>query len=349
MKKSIRKKKNPFNFVFTGKQYCETASLELFKYNEDQISEENIENLNQFKGFKYKDYFYWLNISGIHEVDKIYKLCNELGIYMLTIQDILDVSQRPKFQQYDDYLFFSLKSVIKSDTEEAESEQISFILGNNFLISFQEKKGNYFDHIRFRLRENVGILRKTGIDYLLYLSLESIIDNYFKTIDEINHKVDAIQKDELLLNASPDIMNSIELNKRLTYKVKKAITPIREFTAVLERSPSKFVDPDHMKFYYELKDLSLTIIDECDYLGSILESKINLYFSIQGHNMNRVMKTLTIVATIFIPLTFVAGVYGMNFTNMPELAWKYGYYAVWGFFVIIFFLMVIYFRKKSWF
>lgn len=349
MKKSVRKKKNPLNFIFTGKQYHDNAIIELFKYTKDSVGEVPITNVEDFKGFKNENENYWLNINGLHETEKIFRICSKLGIHNLSIQDILDVNQRPKFQQYDEYLFFSLKSVIKSSINETESEQISFILGRNFVVSFQEKKGDFFDHIRYRLRENVGIIRQTGVDYVLFLCLESIIDNYFKTIDEISESIEAIQIDTLTKNASPDIIDDIELNKSLTYKVKKSITPMKEFTAFLERSNSLFVEQSHMKFYYELKDISLTIIDECDYLTSMLESKINLYFSIQGHTMNQVMKTLTIVATIFIPLTFIAGVYGMNFANMPELSWKYGYFMVWGLFLICFLLMFIYFRRKKWF
>ncbi len=349
MKKSVRKKKNPLNFIFTGKQYHDNAIIELFKYTKDSIGEIPITNVEDFKGFKNENEKYWLNISGLHETEKITRICTKLGIHNLSIQDILDVNQRPKFQQYEEYLFFSLKSVIKSNSNETESEQISFILGRNFIVSFQEKKATFFEHIRYRLRENVGIIRQIGVDYILFLCLESIIDNYFKTVDEINESIDEIQINTLTKDASPTIIDDIELNKRLTYKVKKSVSPIKEFTAVLERSDSIFIDKSHMRFYYELKDLSLTIMDDCDYLGSMLESKINLYFSIQGHNMNQVMKTLTIVATIFIPLTFIAGVYGMNFGNMPELAWKYGYFMVWGLFLICFLIMFVYFRKKKWF
>jgi magnesium transporter len=349
MKKSVRKKINPLNFIFTGKQYHDNAIIELFKYTKDSVGEIPITNVEDFKGFKNENEKYWLNISGLHETEKITRICTKLGIHNLSIQDILDVNQRPKFQQYEEYLFFSMKSVIKSSSYKTESEQISFILGRNFIVSFQEKKGNYFDHIRYRLRENVGIIRQTGVDYILFLSLESIIDNYFKTVDEIVESIDTIQVETLTKNATPDIINDIELNQRLTYKVKKSITPIKEFTTLLERSNSTFIDRTHLKFYYELKDLALTVIDECDYLGSMLESKINLYFSIQGHNMNQVMKTLTIVATIFIPLTFIAGVYGMNFSNMPELAWKYGYFMVWGLFLLSFLIMFAYFRRKKWF
>lgn len=349
MKKSVRKKKNPLNFIFTGKQYHGNTFIELIKYTKDKVGDLTFSNVEDFKGFVNENERYWLNISGLHETDKIVKICNKLGIHNLSIQDILDVNQRPKFQQYEEYLFFSLKSVIKSSSNETESEQISFILGRNFIVSFQEKKGNYFDHIRYRLRENVGIIRQTGVDYILFLCLESIIDNYFKTVEEIVESIDTIQVDTLTKNASPDIINDIELNQRLTYKVKKSITPIKEFTAVLERNNSIFIDNNHLKFYFELKDLALTIIDECDYLGSMLESKINLYFSIQGHNMNQVMKTLTIVATIFIPLTFIAGVYGMNFSNMPELTWKYGYFMVWGLFLLSILIMFAYFRRKKWF
>jgi len=225
---------------------------------------------------------------------------------------------------------------------------MSFILGQNFLISFQEKKGDYFEHIRERLRENIGIIRGRSTDYLLYLILESILDNYVKTVDRIDDNVDKLCFFDYNADPSPEIIKSIEQYKRQISFIKKTILTIKDFLFKTERGESSFIEEKHLKYYFDLKDMCMSLIDDCDGLVAKMESSINLFFSIQGDRMNKVMKTLTVVATIFIPLTFVAGVYGMNFINMPELSWKYGYFAVWGVMLVIFLGMIIYFKRKKW-
>jgi len=217
------------------------------------------------------------------------------------------------------------------------------------LVSFQEKKADYFDHIRLRLRNQVGIIRERGSDYLLYLLLESILDNYFKTIHDIEVKIEQLGLIDMGEDPSPMTLKTIEFYKRQVHQIKKTLIPMKEFVAKVEREKFGFIHEKHIKYFYELRDLCLSLIDDCEYLEVKLESHINLFFSMQGHRMNQVMKTLTIVATIFIPLTFIAGIYGMNFTNMPELNWEWGYFGVWLIIVLTFIGMFLYFKKKKWY
>lgn len=344
-----RKKVNPSTPTFTGIKQVEELSSQLFIYNKTKCTENSDFIISDFTKFSPDETFNWLNVHGIHDVEKIKTLCSKLNIHNLAIQDLLDVNQRPKFQEFDDYWFFTLKSIIPSGDSTLEEEQLSFVLGKNYLVSFQERKADYFDHIRERLRNDIGIVRERGSDYLLYLLLESILDNYFKTLDELEDNVSESCSIDISEDPSPELINSIELFKRQVHQIKKTILPIKDVVTKIEREKFKLINKRHMKYFYELKDLCLSLIDESEQIEVKLESSTNLFFSVQGHRMNQVMKTLTVVATIFIPLTFIAGVYGMNFSNMPELNWKWGYFSIWVIMIAIFVGMLIYFKRKKWY
>lgn len=351
MKKKVlnRKKVNPLELVYTGDKTNEISESQLFKYNLEKCSENKKLDINHFNGFETNSLKYWLNTHGISNTEKVRQICQKLNIDNLSIQDIVDVDQMPKFQNYTDYWFFSIKSILpKSDTG-VEEEQLTFILGKNYLLSFQEKRADYFEHVRERLRNKVGLSRERGSDFLLFLLLEAILDNYLKTVTQIQIKTDNFGLFDLDTDPSPESLKLLEQYKRQTYHIKKTIVPLKEFVGKIERENEGFIDQINMKYYYELKDLCLTLIDDCDHIEMRLESSTNLFFSIQGHRMNQIMKTLTVVASVFIPLTFVAGIYGMNFNYMPELQWKYGYFSVWIFIIVLFALMMIYFKRKKWF
>ncbi|SNR37172.1 magnesium transporter [Lutibacter agarilyticus] len=348
-KRLNRKKNNPLKFVFTGTQFEKEISLQLFEYSEDSFMELSHLKATDFNNFATKNKQYWLNTHGIHDVEVIENLCKKIGIHNLTIQDILDVNQRPKFQEYENYWFFSLQSILPSETNEINSEQISFILGKNFLVSFQERKADYFTHIRHRLREKTGILHERSVDYLLYLLIEAILDNYFKTIDTIETNTEKFGIIDINEDPSPAILKEIEVYKTQLNHLKKNVNPIKEFITKIEREEFALIDKRHIKYFFELKDLCLTIIDNCEKIENSLSSSIELFFSVQGHRMNQVMKTLTVVSSIFIPLTFIAGIYGMNFVNMPELHFKWGYHIVWAVIIVIFGAMIAYFKRKNWF
>ncbi len=344
-----RKKINPAILTFTGTQHVDEISIQLFNYNKTDCIENAAYAPIQLKDLHQNGFNNWLNIYGIHDPKKIKEICEELQIHNLTIQDILDVNQRPKFQEYENYWFFTLKSMIPTETDSIEQEQLSFILGKDYLVSFQERKADYFNHIRERMRKSIGLVRERGSDFLLFLLLESILDNYCKTIEELEDQIEELIVMDIHEDPSPEIINSIERFKRQVLLIKRSVTPIREFVTRLEREKFNFVDALNVKYFFELKDLSLSLSDSCEQIEAQLESSTNLFFSIQGHRMNQVMKTLTIVATIFIPLTFIAGIYGMNFSHMPELSWRYGYMGVWLVMLMMLLLMVLYFKRKRWF
>lgn len=343
-----RKKADPGKYTFTGTSPVEKVEMQLFKYKKDACFENKSIPLSGIERIEQDGFNYWLNTHGINETETIETICKRQNIHTLVIQDILDVNQRPKYQEYENFSFLTLKSILPSD-KDVVTEQISFVFGKKFLISFQERKADYFEHLRYRLREDKGIIRERGADYLLYAMLESILDNYFKTLSKLDNDIENLGITDSQKDPSLDALQMIESHKKFVHYIKKSMFPIKEFVLIVERGECQFIEERHMKYFLEIKDLCLTLLDSCDMILASLESNTNLFFSVQGHRMNQVMKTLTIVATIFIPLTFLAGVYGMNFSHMPELEWKYAYFAIWLVFVLIFFGMVLYFRKIKWF
>lgn len=344
-----RKKTNPDEFVFIGEKQSEESEIQLYQYSTNNCAEKSDLKQPEIPHFSNPDEQYWLNVHGIADASHIVALCKNIGIHDLIIQDILDMNQRPKWQEFKDHAFLTIKTTVPTDDEELHIEQISFVFGSNYLVSFQERKADYFDHIRYRLKNNTGVVRSRKSDFLLYLMLESILDNYFKTLQLIEKDADSLSFLEMNKEPSPDTLRKIEKMKRHVLFIRRAIQPIKEAISVIERGGSSFVEKKNVKYFLELKDLCLTLLDNCDTLHTDFEGNINLFFSIQGHRMNQVMKTLTIVATVFIPLTFVAGIYGMNFNNMPELQWKYGYLSVWIVMLALTFVMFVYFKKKKWF
>ena len=343
-----RKKTDPDKFIFTGTVPIEEIDIQLFKYKKDDCIEKKNISPESIDRFQSDNYNYWLNIYGLNDPDAIASICSRHDIHNLAIQDILDVNQRPKFQEFESYSFLTIKSIVPSNNE-LLTEQISFVFGKNFLISFQERKADFFEHLRFRLREDKGIIRESGADYLLYGMLESILDNYFKTLNQLDSDIENLNFIDTKRELLPNTLEMIENHKKFVHFIKKSILPIKEFSQIVERQENKYIEKKNLKYFLEIKDLCLTLLDSCDILQSSLESSTNLFFSVQGHRMNQVMKTLTIVATIFIPLTFITGIYGMNFQNMPETQWKYGYAALWLLIILIFSWMVFYLKKRKWF
>lgn len=344
-----RKKPDPGKFIFTGKATQEATGIQLFSYNSEECIENSIATVEDIAQLAGNGYCNWLNVHGISDSEVVASVCRKQGIHDLVIQDILDVNQRPKFQEFDDFSFLTLKSMVPSEGGEFITEQISFVFGTDYVVSFQERRADFFEHLRVRLRDNNGKLRQRSADYLLYALLESILDNYFRTLSRLDEDIEKINMTDTKHGVSPDVLVAIESHKKFVHFIKKSIFPIKEFAQQVERGECSRIEKRHKKYFLEIKDLCLTLIDSSDMILASLESATNLFFSIQGHRMNEVMKTLTIVATIFIPLTFVAGIYGMNFVHMPELHWKYGYPAIWLVMLSLFGGMIIYFKRKKWF
>ncbi len=342
--KSEAKGKSELTFI--GQKKVEEVQLQLFTYNEHTCTE--TENINDYKQIDTTDQQnnYWLNLHGIHDVDLMEDIGDTLGFERLTVRHLIDTTQRPKVDDYEDYVYFSVKSVLKGE-DQLKIEQLSFVLGKNFVVSFQEEPGDHFEHIRNKMRENLGLTRKRECDFLLFQLLDAILDNYFETIDHINHEV-ALIENETLRKPKQSTLLLIEKNKKDVDKIKKSLAPFKEALTNILKDRTQFITKRNRKYFRDLKNSCANAIEEANATYTALESLTNIYFSTLSHKMNETMKVLTTVATIFIPLTFIAGIYGMNFEYMPELTWRYGYFMVWGIMIVVMVGMIVYFKNKKW-
>jgi magnesium transporter len=344
--KSEAKEKSELTFI--GEKKVEEVQLQLFMYNEENLTEyESLSDYNKIiSGDPSNNY--WLNLHGIHNVDLIEEIGKALQLERLTIGQIIDTTQRPKVDDYDEYVYFSVKSILKGENQQLYTEQLSFVLGKNYVISFQEEVGDHFDHLRNKIRENLGLVRKRECDFLLSQLLDAILDNYYESLDFVNHEVSLLER-ETLRDPKQSTLLLIEKNKKDVDKIKKALLPFKEaLTNILIKDRSHFINSRNTKYFRDLSNSCLNAIEEANSTQRALESLENIYFSALSQKMNETMKVLTTVATIFIPLTFIAGVYGMNFEHMPELKWQYGYYYIWGIMLLVLAGMIYFFKRKKW-
>ena len=296
-----------------------------------------------------KDKVVWLNFHSIDDKTEIEKLCDSLHIDKLSVEDIFREKHRPKLEEYPNYLFFSIRSALPDENNVfvLEQEQISFILGNHYLISFQPKSSDHFPDVRERIEKKRGKIRTKGPDFLLFRMLEAIIDNYFEVLENITETISELET-RLLHNSSSDTLKLVELQKRKLSELRKIVIPLKEATSQLEKSQSQLIDKENHYYFLDLREHCFSVLEEIDNNKQILDGMTNLYYAIQGQKMNEIMKLLTIVSAIFIPLTFIVGVYGMNFKNMPELETKYGYFIAIGGMVTLAILLIFYFKKRGW-
>ncbi len=288
-------------------------------------------------------------MHGIHDTELVSRLCAKLKMPRFIVQDILDTNQRVKIQDLGDYLFLSVRSFLPGENTAFEVEHISFILGKNVVFSFQEKKGDHFEHIRQRIREDNGLVRKKGGDFLLFLLVEAILANYYSSFERLEAETDERADPLKAKSTDPLFIQQVEHFKRSILVFRKNITALRDAMASIDKGSYPHIAAEQMKYFFDAKDNCLQILEGLDTLQQRLDSVENLFFSVQGHRMNQVMTTLTIMAAIFIPLTFMAGIYGMNFSNMPELEYEYAYFILLGAMLVMALGLIYYFKKRKWF
>ncbi|WP_333819370.1 magnesium/cobalt transporter CorA [Ohtaekwangia sp.] len=329
----------------TSPAACEI--LELISYNRehhDKYTGTSVEDiLSKIQG----DRINWINIDGLNNQDIIEKVQTFFCLHSLLIEDVLS-DQRPKAEEFDDYLFFTLKMLYRIDGTGIDYEQISFVLGKNYLISFQEKEGDLFDGFRERIRLDQGRVRKKQADYLLYRLIDIIVENYYNVLDRIGDLIEEIE-DTVYQNPSMRTFNRIQrLKKELIY-LRKALFPLRDALSKIVKGESEFVHEENLRFYSDVYEHVIHLTDSLDTYKDLVSSLMDIHINAMNTKMNEVMKVLTVISTIFIPLTFIVGVYGMNFKFMPELDWKYGYFGVWGIMFLVVAGMISFFRYKKWF
>jgi magnesium transporter len=338
----------PGTIVHVGEERSEKIKLSVISYDEVNFQEQEVDAVEKAVAFRKKGSVMWLNVDGVHKPEIIEQVGRSFGVHPLVLEDIADTGQRPKMEDFDDYIFVTLKMFRFGKKEkEIKTEQISLVLGNGFVVSFQEAEGDVFDPIRERLRNNKGRVRKAGADYLVYALMDAVVDNYFLIMEKLGETIEEIE-DKLVINPTSETVQKIHGLKRQLIFLRKSVWPLREVISRLERSESPLILKSTFVYLRDVYDHTIQVMDSVDTFRDTLSGMLDIYLSSVSNRMNEVMKVLTVIATIFIPLTFIAGIYGMNFRDMPELGQAWGYPTTLLLMLAIALVMVIYFRRKKW-
>jgi magnesium transporter len=338
----------PGAIVHVGERRVKKALIDLIDYDLKNYKSKKLKNIKESFPFKETPTITWLNVTGLHEVELIQQIGDFFNIHPLVIEDILNTEQRPKVEIYDDYIFIVLKMLTyDSKNKGVEKEQISLLLGKNYVITFQEKPGDIFDPLRDRIKLGKGHLRKSSSDYLMYAIIDIVIDHYFLVLENINEEIESLEN--LVVNL-PDRrqMERIHFLKRELLEFRRSNWPVREIVTGLLREESPLLKESTEPFLRDLYDHVINVSETIESSRDMVSGLLDIYLSNISNRMNEVMKVLTIIATIFIPLSFLAGVYGMNFDFIPELKWKWGYFGFWTIILIVSGIMLYYFRRKKW-
>lgn len=364
---SIKSGAPPGTLVYLGRETKDKVRITLIEYNEHEFIEKEFFDIQECLTHVQTGMVKWINVDGVHDTTIIEQIGKLFNIHPLTLEDISNTNQRPKFEDFENYLVTIMKMIfednnLKKESDDAlVSEQLSILLlGDDTVISFQEADGgDVFDIVRNRLRLGKGRVRKSSADYLAYCLMDAVIDSYFDVLEKIGDEVEILE-DNLIDNPSPEMLHHLHHIKRQMVYFRKAVWPMRELINNLERSESKLIGDNTSVYLRDAHDHAIRVIDTVETYRDLLSGMMDLYMSSVSNRMNEVMKTLTIITTIFVPLTFIAGVYGMNFQatdpvtgkvhplNMPELYSPYGYVAVWGVMIALTVVLIIYFRRKKW-
>ena len=338
----------PGTLIHVGEKKVEKVRIRVIDYDEENIEERELEAIDECVPYKDKPTVTWINIDGLHDVNVIEKIGTNFGLHPLVLEDIVHTEQRPKMEDFGNYIFIITK-MLSYDEEEnrLEAEQFSLILSHNYILTFQERVGDVFEPVRERLRTGKGRLRRSPPDYLAYALIDAVVDHYFLVLEKISEKVEALEE-ELISEPAPETLQTIHHLKRELIFLRKSVWPLRELIGTLERGESGLIEQATTVFLRDVYDHTIQVIDTVETLRDMVSGMLDVYLSSVSNKMNEVMKVLTIIATIFIPITFIAGIYGMNFEFMPELKWHWAYPLVWIVIIAVGVSMLFYFKKKKW-
>ncbi|MDF1532632.1 MAG: magnesium/cobalt transporter CorA [Methanosarcinales archaeon] len=347
-KKSKKVGLPPGTLQHIGEKKVDKVKISILDYDETNLEDKVAKTVEECFPFKEKPTVTWINVDGLHQVDIIETIGKHFDVHPLIMEDIVHTDQRPKMEDFGHYIFIVMKMLwFNESNNEIMGEQISLILGNNFVISFQEMEGDTFDPVRERIRNSKGRIRKMGPDYLAYALVDSIVDNYFLILEKLGERIEEIEE-ELVTNPIPETLQTIHEMKREMIYLRKSVWPLRELISGLERGESTLIQDSTAIYLRDVYDHTIQVIDTIETFRDMLSGMLDIYLSSVSNRMNEVMKVLTIIATIFIPLTFFAGVYGMNFEYMPELGWQWSYPLLWLVFIGTGFSMLLFFKRKRW-
>jgi len=339
----------PGALVHVGEKKIDKVRIRIIDYDDEEVREREVETIEECFPFRDEESSTWINIDGLHDVQLIEKLGLHFGAHPLVLEDILNTGQRPKFEDFNDYLFITLKMLYFSEKEdEIFEEQVSFILGRNFVISFQERVGDVFEPVRERIRSGKIRMRKRKSDHIAYALIDSVVDNYFVVLEKLGDAIELFEE-QLLEDPPSDAPEQILSMRRKIIALKRSIQPLRDALSNFYRSESELLHDTTVLYLRDTQDHVIHALETIDSYREMISGMLDTYHSSISNRMNEVMKVLTIIATIFIPLTFVAGIYGMNFEHMPELRWFWAYpVGFWGLIVGLGILMFYFFKRKRW-
>ena len=338
----------PGTLVHIGEKRTEEVRITLMDYDEHHVEEKSDPSVDQCRPFKAGLTVTWVNVTGIHDIAVIEAFGKAFDIHPLVLEDVVHTGQRPKMEDMGEYLYIVLKMLSHADGQHIfEAEQLSLIVGSNFVISFQEREGDVFQSIRDRIHKGKGRIRKSGSDYLAYALMDAIVDNYFIILENMGEKIEILQE-SVLSDPDPSNLRVIQDARREMAFLRRSIWPLREAVSGLQRTESPLIEEAVAPYLRDVYDHTIQVIETIEALRDAVSSTLDIYLSSLSNKMNEVMKVLTIIATIFIPLTFIAGVYGMNFKFMPELEWHWGYPVVGLVMLILGVLMLLGFKRKKW-
>ena len=336
----------PGTLFYNGEQRTDRIKITLIEYNDAEFFEDEYYDLSDCLSHVKPNMVKWINVEGLHKPELVEAIGKIYNIHPLTMEDIVHVDQRPKFEDYDHYVVSIMKMI--SYTDSVISEQLAIVLCENTVISFQEPhSGDAFDIIRTRLRQAKGRVRKLGADYLAYALMDAVVDCYFTAIEKIGDKIEEIEEEIISDSDKKSLLQLYHLKREMIY-LRKQVWPMRDMINNMIRSETKLINDSSDIYLRDLSDHVTRIIDTVETYRDLLSGIMDIYLSTNANKMNEVMKVLTIMSSIFIPVTFIAGVYGMNFENMPELKTQNGYFITWAVMLSIIVGLIVYFKRKKW-
>jgi len=338
----------PGTLVHEGERRSESVRVTVIDYDEHVLTEREVTDLETCRPFKDSSTVTWINVDGLHDTSLIERLGAIFDIHALTLEDIVDANQRPKYENLGHHLFMVLGMIyVEPESDEIVAEQVSLLVGSNFVISFQEDPGDVFDAVRTRIRNGKGRIRSMGPDYLAYALLDAVVDGYFPLLESLGANIEATEETLVTAPGIETLQTIHRLRSEMIF-LRRSVWPLREMIAAMERDDSPLIQPGTQRFLRDVYDHVIHVIDNIDSYRELVTGMLDTYLSSVSNRMNEVMKVLTIIATIFIPLTFIVGVYGMNFQHMPELGWRWAYPAVWGVMAGIAVSMLAFFKRRRW-
>ena len=334
--------------TYVGKSRDADVRISRFDYTRDELRHDVLASVEDETFPLEAPWTRWLNIDGVHDARKIEEIRTAYGLHPLLVEDVMHTGQRPKVEDYAGHLFIVLRMLQwDEDTDEIDDEQVSIVLGGSWILSFQEREGDVFDRVRERLLGHRGRIRKAEADYLAYTLVDAIVDHYFIILETLGERIEALGED-MAEQARPEHLKTIQHLKRELLFMRKSVWPLREVLSALQRDESDLFADSTRPYLRDVYDHTIQIIDTVETFRDMVAGQMDIYLSSISNRMNEVMKVLTIIATIFIPLTFIAGIYGMNFAHMPELQWRFGYFAALGVMLCVAVGMLVYFKRKKW-